>query len=141
MKSYTDLEQSKKLAEILPIESADMVYLRCDFEDEDEYSILVGSYHEGYAEREDGTIVPVFDEHIPAWSLAALLNVLPLNLIVNNHNYAFSMVKGLNKNGETYAIKYAIFNTTFYFHLTEFYNNPVDACVAMIEKLHERNLL
>ena len=26
MKSYTDLEQSKKLAEILPIESADMYY-------------------------------------------------------------------------------------------------------------------
>lgn len=26
MKSYTDLEQSKKLAEILPIESADMRY-------------------------------------------------------------------------------------------------------------------
>ena len=26
MKSYTDLEQSKKLAEILPLESADMSY-------------------------------------------------------------------------------------------------------------------
>lgn len=26
MKAYTDLEQSKKLAEILPIESADMYY-------------------------------------------------------------------------------------------------------------------
>lgn len=26
MKSYTDIEQSKKLAEILPIESADMRY-------------------------------------------------------------------------------------------------------------------
>lgn len=80
MKAYTDLEQSKKLATFLPIESADMVYLRCDFEDEGEYSILVGSYHEGYAEREDGTIVPVFDEHIPCWSLGALLDVLPLGL-------------------------------------------------------------
>ena len=28
MKSYTDLEQSKKLSEILPIESADMVYIK-----------------------------------------------------------------------------------------------------------------
>lgn len=27
MKSYTDLEQSHKLAEILPLESADMYYL------------------------------------------------------------------------------------------------------------------
>ena len=33
MKSYTDLEQSKKLAEILPIESADMSYT-WDFDDE-----------------------------------------------------------------------------------------------------------
>lgn len=28
MKAYTDIEQSKKLAEILPIESADMYYFR-----------------------------------------------------------------------------------------------------------------
>ena len=27
MKSYTDIEQSKKLAEILPPESADMLYV------------------------------------------------------------------------------------------------------------------
>jgi len=27
MKSYTDIEQSKKLAEFLPIESADMAYI------------------------------------------------------------------------------------------------------------------
>ena len=27
MKAYTDIEQSKKLAEILPVESADMYYL------------------------------------------------------------------------------------------------------------------
>ena len=27
MKSYTDLEQSRKLAEILPLESADMIYI------------------------------------------------------------------------------------------------------------------
>ena len=30
MKSYTDLEQSKKLAEILPLESADMHYVLTD---------------------------------------------------------------------------------------------------------------
>lgn len=30
MKSYTDIEQSKKLAEILPLESADMNYNNVD---------------------------------------------------------------------------------------------------------------
>ena len=51
------------------------------------------------------------------------------------------MIKGFDKNVETYAIKYAIFNTTFYFHLTDYYNNPVDACVEMIVKLKLVNLL
>ena len=80
-------------------------------------------------------------DNIPCWSLAALLSVLPFHLIVNNQRYVFCMIKGLDKNGETYAIKYAIFNTTFYLHLTDFYNNPVDACYEMILKLHEQNLL
>lgn len=51
------------------------------------------------------------------------------------------MVKGLNKNGETYAIEYVIFNTTFRLHITDYYNNPVDACYEMIIKLKEKNLL
>lgn len=37
MKAYTDLEQSKKLAEILPIESADMYY---------HYNVGINSYYE-----------------------------------------------------------------------------------------------
>lgn len=49
MKAYTDLEQSKKLAEILPIESADMPY---------------------YYDRDN-------DVEIPCWSLAALLGIIP----------------------------------------------------------------
>ena len=49
MKSYTDLEQSKKLAEILPIESAVMPY---------------------YYDKDN-------DVEIPCWSLAALLNATP----------------------------------------------------------------
>lgn len=59
MKAYTDLEQSKKLAEFLPIESADMFY------------------------RDNGIDVKLMWEHVapkvttPCWSLAALLNILP----------------------------------------------------------------
>ena len=60
MKAYTDLEQSKKLAEILPLESADMFY------------------------RNNGIDVKLMWEHIaqkvehPCWSLAALLAVYPM---------------------------------------------------------------
>jgi hypothetical protein len=66
MKSYTNLEQSRKLAEILPIESADMRY--------DEYtSHIDGTPKVGYKEG--------ITEGIPCWSLAALLGVLPKSLI------------------------------------------------------------
>lgn len=59
MKTYTDLEQSKKLAEILPLESADMFY------------------------RDNGIDVKLMWEYNapkvenPCWSLAALFDVLP----------------------------------------------------------------
>lgn len=125
MKAYTDLEQSHKLAEILPLESADHHYVRktCDF----------------MGNSVDGNFSSY--ETLPAWSLAALLSVLPFHLIVDNQRYGFSMIKGLDKNGETYAIEYAIFNTTVYLHLTDFYNNPVDACYEMIIKLNELKML
>ena len=68
MKAYTDISQSKKLAEILPIESADMAWYP--------------SYaKEGYSIRMLNDIYPldiIGEEHdeIPAWSLAALVHYL-----------------------------------------------------------------
>lgn len=63
MKAYTDIEQSKKLAEILPIESADMHYVMIDTENEI-YSAGLSNYI---------GILP----SLPCWSLAALMNLLP----------------------------------------------------------------
>lgn len=61
MKAYTDIEQSKKLAEILPLESADMFYTIID---------------QGlYLEVKQG-IEPSEDD-IPCWSLTALIELLP----------------------------------------------------------------
>ena len=58
IKSYTDLEQSKKLAEILPLESADMWYpLPC--EEGDKPLLEQGGFGS-----------------TPCWSLTALLSVL-----------------------------------------------------------------
>ena len=62
-KSFTSLEQSKKLAEFLPIESADM-------------------YYHPYPNDEDWYDIPNFGEadlkfnQLPCWSLAALLDIL-----------------------------------------------------------------
>ena len=63
MKAYTDIEQSKKLAEILPIESADMGYL------------WNGTSFCEYPVSNQTIFKRV--ENIPCWSLAALLDVLP----------------------------------------------------------------
>lgn len=62
MKSYTDVEQSKKLAEILPIESADMTY---------DWAVIDKEYSTiPYCRK------PIDDE-LPCWSLAALLEQIP----------------------------------------------------------------
>ena len=109
IKSYTDIEQSKKLAKILPIESADMIYpVNFDFP-----FIWIEK-----PEKDKDTI--------PCWSLAALLEIFPkgysaiLSKSFNGKNY-FCIIDG--KPIETIA------------------DNPVDACMAMIEKLHELKML
>lgn len=123
MKSYTDIEQSKKLTKILPIESADMCYpLPC--KDDDKPLLEQGGFGS-----------------TPCWSLAALLSVLPYYLFVNNQRYVFNMQKGLNKNGETYMFRYNIFNTDICLYSTCYYNNSIDACCEMIIKLRDLNLL
>lgn len=119
MKSYTDLEQSKKLAEILPLESADMCYpLPCEEGDK-----------------------PLLEEggfgSTPCWTLSALLGILPYHLIVCNIRYAFSMYKGLNKNGETYMISYNNYNSDLCLYETFYYNNPIDAAFEMVVWLKE----
>lgn len=64
MKSYTDLKQSKRLAEILPIESTDM------------FLALNGTLPV-MSKYIDNGLVTADDTAIPCWSLAALYSVLP----------------------------------------------------------------
>ena len=63
-KSYTDIEQAKKLAEILPIESADMWFYPYP---NDEYWYDVPNM--GNADKKYN--------QLPCWSLMALLEILP----------------------------------------------------------------
>ena len=71
IKSYTDIPQSKKLAEILPIKSADMYYSYY-------HNPISGA---SYYEENPVFHIPINkNKSLPCWSLAALLSVLPKNL-------------------------------------------------------------
>lgn len=133
-KNCTSIEQSKKLAEILPIESADAKY---GYIAPYEYSDRM--YDEGY----DGIPYPIefikkdysnffveeYDDELPCWSLAALLNVLPdgtdiIKEEADTENERYMCTIGINDD-----------------IISTFANNPVDVCVEMILKLNELELL
>lgn len=115
MKAYTDILQSKKLAKILPLESADMYYewpnkKNVHFKD-DKYSGM----------------------GLSCWSLASLLDVLS--------NTAHS----IDEDGSVDLCDYkniewslCLTNTNVGLFTA---NNPVDACYQMIIKLHEIEML
>lgn len=72
IKAYTDIEQSKKLENILPLESADMYYSTNDNNLTYNNVPLLIQYNE-YTTK----------YYIPCWSLAALLNIIPKDEIID----------------------------------------------------------
>lgn len=64
MKAYTDLDQSKKLTEILAHESADMCYIKREIND---------TFIETPIEKPIGVV----EKSLCCWSLAALMDMLP----------------------------------------------------------------
>ena len=115
IKSFTSLEQSKKLAEILPLESADMCYAN----DGTAIKVDANPYNvRKHMWKGEGV------QLIPCWSLASLLGVL--------HNYTLQT----NTDGTVFVVCESKKPM-----ISDAYDNPVDACVAMIEKLNELNLL
>ena len=126
MKAYTDLEQSRMLAEFLPLESADMWWA-------ERYAGQVMAngqyiveekpvYYPSLTKPSNGNYSQDTVKDIPCWSLAALLDILPEpNLLKKNGWRLFCDNKD-------------------YFSSSSGYN-PVDACVAVIEELHEQNIL
>ena len=136
MKNYTDIEQSKKLAEILPPESADMSYTNNKLKKE--VSANLSSIIEMQAYF-DNSIYDWdrFYELTPCWSLAALVAILPVSCDDGQH--CFALINS-NPNGDTeWLCCYEDDNGNL---LNECYaDNPVDACVELIIKLHEQKLL
>lgn len=125
MKSYTDVEQSKILAGILTIKSADMYYHYI--------TSVVKNYHEdvpSYIQLSNHFVY--FDDDIPCWSLAALFNTLP---IIEGFG---EETPHLFKFGDKWMCKYIGDEDTGMWRVAD---NPVDACYEMVLKLHELNLL
>jgi len=126
MKSYTDVEQSKMLAEILPLDSADMHY-HYDFDFDELESIPT------ITEEDDHFIL--FPDDVRCWSLAALLNVIPKH--IKDHN-----VLRIDINENDFAIWYDEIGYGVNRELPDLeMKEPIDACVEMIIKLHEQKLL
>ena len=115
IRAYTTIEQSRKLAEILPLESADMYY-----------DDIIDSVTGELFIPDDGSTIKIgkgLGGSIAAWSLAALLDVLPLP----------DLVQDKADNELFWWCSVMLYET--------YDNNPIDACVKMILKLHELNLL
>ena len=136
IKAYTDIEQSKKLTEILPIESADMRYgyiAPYDFSDR----MYDGGYDEIPYSKDFLTKNPNFsaneyDAELPCWSLAALLNVLSE---IKPQVYTPILFPSEGK----WILQFAEYGHGNICEVT--CDNPVDACYDMILKLKELNLL
>ena len=126
MKTYTDIEQSKKLAEILPLESADMYWLNRHIDlTESKYEVFVINKSNKYIDFFNSYDVAIDNnEIIPCWSLATLLDFLPKSLIYTpNPTLDGYCCKNIMHDLETYG------------------DNAIDACYEMILILKENNLL
>lgn len=128
IKSYSDLQQSKKLTEILPLESADMHYVN------GKYAGCVP-----YLETTKGSKPWIKGVNIsPCWSLAALLGVLPDELIDSDgdvYRIEFFHLKG------KYIIQYPKLSTLWPLLFLVESHNPIDVCYEMILKLNELKML
>lgn len=113
MKSYTDIEQSKKLAEILPLDSADMYWFRDNVE-------VPRMYPKDM--MKDSVCVTC-----PCWSLTALLNIMPNTKLCHYNDSYFLQYMGIGDEFPTYS--------------TMEYDGPIEACVEMIIKLNKLKML
>ena len=128
MKSYTDITQSKKLIELgIDINTADMWW-----NTEKHYPEFVKTYREHLGEQ----ISP-----IPLWSLAALIEALPLGVDIHNISDGHKIYYYVEIYTKEIYMKLKHMNKAEICLSTERHENLVDACVEMIVKLKERNLL
>jgi hypothetical protein len=108
------------LADILSLESADMYWYKFYKNKDTEWTVAIRYEH-------------LYDGEIPCWSLESLLDVLPE---IDNTSLILEKVKAEDGyDGYYYHIEYKDKI------LIPYSKNPIDACVAMIEKLKELKML
>jgi hypothetical protein len=149
IKLYTDIEQSKKLAGILPLESADMHYGNFSPKGlgyENKFSAGLTPYikeikvyeelKESYKIKDYNGIVAW--RVIPCWSLAALISIIPQEIF--DGEYIINITEGLDNR---WVLTYDHFENRnhSYYGLSSGADNLVDACVDIIIKLKERNII
>lgn len=132
IKSYTDLEQSKKLAEILSLESADACWSKYD-----DGQIRVMPM-ELWDLIKDGLSCLEFT---PAWSLSALLELMP------NDDYHITLIYKTNRvwcseykeepKSEAEGMHYEYAESLY----SVYADTPIDAAFEMICWLKENNKL
>jgi hypothetical protein len=124
MKAYTDLKQSKKLAEILLIKSADMCYRIVAYNPNDTHVYQPYCF--------SGTL----ESDIPCWSLAALLEQIPSDL-----GSATLTIEKCDSEPFKYGLNYHDCWGREDDIQTKYYDDLVDVCYEMILKLHKLKLL
>ena len=133
MKSYTDLEQSKKLAEILPLESADMCYIK------DKPNI--GFLQEEYKEFGD----TILQDYYPCWSRAALLTLIPKHILRKDKiHYGQTFIPSFRWEISPTAIYYTDGNDIMDYASFKYGENNmelIDAVFKMVCWLKENNKL
>ena len=129
MRSYTSIEQSKKLAEILPLESADMCY-----QYQKDRWVGEPDYKE-YPQFE----IAMDKRDIPCWSLQALLDEIP-DEIMNEQEEDLKL--HIDREDYSYGLFYENLDTGDMFEIeTDYHDNFIDTCVEMIMKLYKLKLL
>ena len=119
-KICTTIEQSKKLAEILPLESADMYWW--------------ATSKRYYIEAMDDGDFNEAEGHIPAWSLSALLGMMPKLYEFENDpddgGCQPNLCKGWDNNQW-----HVVYRSSIY--ITGWYDDPLDAVFEMVCWLKE----
>ena len=133
IKAFTDIEQSKKLSELLSFESADMSYYI--WKDDGHLMSPVPFVLDGTEVKEGGMF-----EYIPCWSLAALYHILP-----NTEHISTTLSRGgWEIEQPEYVDKWWCEYEDDNDHtrdITITADNPVDACYEIVIRLNELNLL
>lgn len=140
VKSHTDIEQSRKLAEFLPLESADM----CFVNDGTAIKIDANSYNvRKHMWKGEGI------QLIPCWSVAGLMHLLPSELEYSEIPYRIEIRKHiLTDDVDVYQIAYGNYHwdedgSCSWLDMINSGEREelIDACYKMIITLKEKNLL